>query len=51
MKKRAEENKMFVIELNNAKKLMKKKNWGIESYSHDLKRRGLLAAPRDADAG
>ena len=44
MKKRVEE-KIFVIELNNAKILMQKKNRRIESYRHKLKRTGGKAAP------
>ena len=31
--------KLFVIQWNNAKTLMQKKNWGIECYSQDLKRK------------
>ena len=37
MKKLVEEKKMFAMELNNAKKLTKKKIWVTDSYSHKLK--------------
>ena len=36
MKKRVKEQKKFVIELNNAKKLMHRKKRGIESYCYKL---------------